>query len=212
VYRAAGTIAAMSPPGSDARWVVPVVLEGQLVRLEPLSLAHLDDLAAVGLGPAIWHFTIARPMDRDGLRAWLSGVLAAAASGGELPFATIDLASGRAVGSTRFMAIAPEHRRLEVGWTWLAPAWQRRGLNREAKLLQLEHAFERLGAIRVEFKTDATNERARAALEGIGARFEGIFRNHMVMPDGRLRHSAWYSVIADEWPDVKVALVGALRR
>jgi RimJ/RimL family protein N-acetyltransferase len=156
--------------------------------------------------------TIARPTDRDGLRRWLDTALANAAAGSELPFATIDLASGRAIGSSRFLSIVPEHRRLEIGWTWVGRAFQRTGANREATLLQLTHAFEDLGANRVEFKTDSRNEASRAALLGIGATFEGIFRNHMVMPDGPLRHSAWYSVIAEEWPAVRSRLEAGIRR
>ena len=127
-------------------------------------------------------------------------------------FATVDQDSGRAIGSTRFMSIVPEHRRLEIGWTWVAPAWQRTGANREAKLLMLGHAFDTLGCRRVEFKTDSLNEPSRTALLGIGARFEGIFRNHMVMPDGRMRHSAYYSVIDDEWPAVRAGLERSLAR
>ena len=192
------------------RWVEPVTLTGRLVRLEPLSLDHLDGLAAVGLDPAIWRFTVARPTDRDGLRRWIEAALAAAAAGTEQPFATIELGSGRPIGSSRYMSIVPDHRRLEIGWTWLTPSWQGRGANREAKLLLLEHAFERLAANRVEFKTDSTNERARAALLGIGATFEGIFRNHMIMPEGRLRHSAWYSVVTEDWPVVKARLQASL--
>ena len=127
-------------------WARPVTLTGRRVRLEPLDLRHLDDLAAVGLDPAIWTWTIARPGDREGLRAWLEAALANAAAGVEVPFATIDLASGRAIGSSRFLNIVPEHRRLEIGWTWLGrgvPADS--GANREAKLLQLAHAFDDLG-------------------------------------------------------------------
>jgi RimJ/RimL family protein N-acetyltransferase len=141
-----------------------------------------------------------------GLRAWLDAALANAAAGSEMPFATVDVPSGRPIGSTRFMSIVPEHRRLEIGWTWVAPAWQRQGANQEAKYLQLRHAFEDLGANRVEFKTDSRNERANPALLAIGATFEGTFRNHMVMPDGPLRHSNYYSVIAEEWPDRKAKL------
>lgn len=193
-------------------WVEPVTLVGRRVRLEPLELRHLDDLAAVGLDPAIWAWTIARPTDRDGLRAWLDPALANAAAGIELPFATIDLASGRAVGSTRFLNIVPEHRRLEIGWTWVGARFQRTGANREAKLLQLAHAFDDLGANRVEFKTDSRNGPSRAALLGIGATFEGIFRNHMIMPGGPLRHSAYYSVTVEDWPEVRARLLALLDR
>jgi RimJ/RimL family protein N-acetyltransferase len=184
-------------------WVRPIVLAGDRVRLEPLGLQHVDDLAVAGADPSIWALTVARPTDRAGIERWVRAAMANAAAGTEMPFATIDLASGRAVGSTRFMAIVPDHRRLEIGWTWLAPAYQRSGANREAKFLQLRHAFEELGANRVEFKTDARNEKSRNALLGIGATFEGIFRSHMIMPTGPLRDSAWYSVIAPEWPTVK---------
>ena len=192
-------------------WVSPVVLEGSLVRLEPLSRDHLDGLAAVALDPIIWRFTTTRPADRAGLEAWLDTALANAAAGSEVPFATVDRASGQPIGSTRFMSVVPEHRRLEIGWTWLGRDWQRTGSNREAKYLQMRHAFEVLDANRVEFKTDSRNEAARGGLLGIGSTFEGIFRNHMVMPDGPLRHSAWYSVIREEWPAVKAHLEASIR-
>ncbi len=184
----------------------PVTLEGSIVRLEPLSATHLEGLAEVAFDPAVWRWTIARPTDVDGLGAWLDTALTNAAAGSELPFATIDISSGLPIGSTRFMSIVPEHRRLEIGWTWVAPAWQRRGANQEAKYLQLRHAFEELGANRVEFKTDSLNEKANPALLAIGATFEGTFRNHMIMPDGRLRHSNYYSVTIEEWPDRKAKL------
>lgn len=187
-------------------WTQQATLEGSLVRLEPLGLVHLDGLAEVAFDPALWRWTLARPTDREALEAWLRTALDNAAAGSEVPFATIDRASGRPIGSTRFLNIVPEHRRLEIGWTWVASAYQRTGANREAKRLQLEHAFETLGANRVEFKTDSLNERSRTALLGIGATFEGIFRNHMVMPEGRLRHSAYFSVIREEWPAVKARL------
>jgi RimJ/RimL family protein N-acetyltransferase len=191
-------------------WVEPVVLEGAIVRLEPLRRDHLDGLAEVGLDPEIWRWMPVRPRDRGDLEAWLERALATAAGGVELPFATIDRRTGRPIGSTRYLAIVPEHRRLEIGWTWLAPAWQRSGANREAKLLQLTHAFDELGANRVEFKTDSRNEASRAALLGIGATYEGIFRNHMVLPDGDLRHSAWYGIVREEWPDVRARLEARL--
>ena len=195
---------------TNERWVRPVTLEGRLVRLEPLAEVHLEGLAEVAFDPAIWRWTIARPADLDGLRAWLEAALRSADAGTEVPFATVDRASGKPIGSTRFMSIVPEHRRLEIGWTWVAGPWQRRGANREAKYLQLRHAFEVLGANRVEFKTDSRNEKANPALRAIGATFEGTFRNHMVMPDGPLRHSNYYSVIVDEWPEVKAALERSL--
>ena len=197
---------------APAPWARPVTLVGRRVRLEPLELRHFDDLVAVGLEPAIWAWTGARPADREGLRAWLDAALASAAAGTEVPFATIDLASGRAIGSSRFLNIVPEHRRLEIGWTWIGAAFQRTGANREAKLLQLAHAFDDLGANRVELKTDSRNEKARSALLGIGATFEGIFRNHMIMPSGPLRHSAYYSVVVEEWPAVRARLEALLDR
>lgn len=200
------------PPLPAQTWVQPVVLEGSRVRLEPLRHEHLADLALVAFDPPVWRWTTARPQDEAGLERWVEAALANAETGTERPFATIDLATGRAIGSTRFMSIVPEHRRLEIGWTWVGTAHQRSGANREAKLLQLSHAFEVLGANRVEFKTHARNERSRAALAGIGATFEGIFRSHMIMPDGSLRDSAWFSVIADEWPTVKQGLAASLAR
>ena len=196
-------------PRSDAAprdWVRPVTLDGSIVRLEPLSAGHLEGLAEVAFDAAIWRWTIARPTDMAGLRAWLETALANAAAGTELPFATVDVASGRPIGSTRFLSIVPEHRRLEIGWTWVAPAWQRRGANQEAKYLQLRHAFEELGANRVEFKTDSRNEKANPALLAIGATFEGTFRNHLIMPDGPLRHSNYYSVVVEDWPAAKARL------
>lgn len=190
------------------RWVEPVTLEGGLVRLEALSPDHLEDLARVAFEGDLWRWVVVQPVDVTELRAWLESALAEAATGAEVPFATIDLASGRAIGSTRFMSIAAEHRRLEIGWTWIGLAYQRSGANREAKLLQLTHAFETLGANRVEFKTDSMNPKANPGLLGIGATLEGTFRNHMVMPGGRIRHSNYYSVTRDDWPAVKATLTG----
>jgi len=197
----------VTPSGLDR-----VVLEGRIVRLEPLELAHVPALAEVALDPAIWRWTIARPQTEADLRDWATAAIRGREAGTEYPFATIERASGRPIGSTRFMNIALEHRRVEIGWTWLAPAWQRTGANREAKLLMLGHAFEALGCRRVEFKTDSNNDASRAALLGIGATFEGIFRKHIVMPNDGVRHSAWYSVIDDEWPAVRARLEEGLRR
>jgi N-acetyltransferase len=200
----------MSSPATMSIPLERVTLEGRLVRLEPMSPAHLDGLAKVAFDPSIWVWTIARPTDRAGLEAWMSAAIANCEAGTELPFVTVDRATGDPIGSSRYLNIVPEHRRLEIGWTWVATGFQRAGANREAKLLMIEHAIEGLGCHRVEFKTDSRNEKSRAALLGIGATFEGIFRNHMVMPDGPLRHSAYYSVIDDEWSEVKARLVASV--
>lgn len=210
--RGAWCRARYDPPMDDMRWVRPVTLEGRLVRIEPLSLDHLDDLARVAFEGDLWRWTVVKPTNIEELRVWLEAAVAGAATGAEMPFATVDRASGRAIGSTRFMSIVPEHKRLEIGWTWVGLAHQRTGANREAKLLQMAHAFETLGANRVEFKTDSLNDKANPGLLGIGATFEGAFRNHMVMPGGRLRHSNYYSVIADDWPAVKARLQAKLDR
>ena len=192
--------------------IEPIILEGRKVRLEPLALEHVPRLAEVALDAAIWQWTIARPTDEAGLRAWAEAALAGRAAGTEFPFVTLEASTGRPIGSSRFMNVVLEHRRVEIGWTWVAPAWQRTGANREAKLLMLGHAFDTLGCRRVEFKTDSLNEPSRTALLGIGAQFEGIFRNHMVMPGGRMRHSAYYSVIDEEWPAVRAGLERSLAR
>jgi RimJ/RimL family protein N-acetyltransferase len=155
---------------------------------------------------------LVKAIDDAGLRAWFDQALANAAETMEVPFATIDQASDRAIGSSRYMTITPEHRRLEIGWTWVGTAFQRTGANREAKLLQLTHAFEGLDAQRVEFKTHARNVASRTALLGIGATFEGVLRHHTIMPDGSNRDSAFYGVIASEWPAVKAHLEALVSR
>ena len=200
------------PPMTAQTWVVPVTLTGRRVRMEPLREDHFDDLARVAFDAPVWRWTIAREMDATRLRTWMGTALANASAGTEVPFATVDLASGRAIGSSRFMTIAPDHRRLEIGWTWVGTAFQRTGANREAKLLQLTHAFETLGAERVEFKTHARNLASRAALLGIGATFEGVLRRHTIMPDGSNRDSAFYGIIAPEWPAVRDRLQAKLAR
>ncbi len=190
----------------------PVVLEGRHVRLEPLSIDHLAGLTAAGRDPRIWRWM---PLDGStpaGMAEIVAGALAAAGAGSEVPFVTIEQATGRVVGSTRYLAIVPAHLRLEIGWTWIDPAMQRTAVNTEAKLLGLGHAFDTLGLRRVELKTDALNEQSRTAILGIGAQFEGIFRKHMVMPGGRARDSAYYSVIDTEWPAVRARLQARLAR
>ena len=194
------------PAPAAAPWVTPVTLVGHCVRMEPLERSHLPGLVAAGADPATWTWMHAPLTDEASMRAWMEEALRHRDIGAEVPFATVDPTTGRVLGSTRFMSIAPAHRRLEIGWTWLAPAAHGTGANTEAKCLMLEHAFEQLGAMRVEFKTDARNDRSRAALAGIGATFEGVFRRHQLMGSGRVRDSAWYAITDEDWPAVRERL------
>ncbi len=192
--------------------VEPVTLEGTHVRLETMREAHADGLVAAGCGHSLFRFF---PFVLDGeeaMRGYVKGNAAAAASGAVLPFVTIERATSRIVGATSFLAIVPGDKRLEIGATWITPSHQRSPVNTEAKLLQMTHCFEVLGCNRVEFKTDERNEKSRNALARIGAKEEGRFRAHMVMPDGHLRTSVWFSVIAPEWPAVKRQLAQSLAR
>jgi N-acetyltransferase len=177
-------------------------MEGELVVVEPLEPRHADELFEASRDETIWRWLPVPRPTRSELDELIAEAIAQRDAGEEAPFATLDRATGRAIGSTRYLALRPEHRGLEIGWTWLDPAYWSTGANVECKLLMLEHAFDRLRCIRVEFKTDARNERSRAALAALPARFEGIFRRHMVVPTG-LRDSAYYSVIADDWPQVR---------
>jgi RimJ/RimL family protein N-acetyltransferase len=183
-------------------WTTPT-LEGRSVRLEPLDPGHLDDLWEASRDAAVWSWLpILQPREREELQAWLDEALA----GPYLSLATIDRVSGRAIGSTRFLALRPEHRSVEIGWTWLAASAWGTGANTEAKLLQLTHAFETWDCRRVELKTDALNERSRKAIEALGARFEGIHEKHMLVRGGESRDSAWYSILDDDWPSTKTLL------
>lgn len=181
----------------------PVVLTGRLVRLEPLTLDHVEALAEVGLDAEIWRWTRDRPTTAAELRAYVERALQAALAGSEVPFAQIELATGRAIGSTRFLSIVREERRLEIGYTWLGRASWGRGHNADAKRSLLGHAFDDLGAHRVEFKTDALNGRSRAALARIGATEEGTLRRHLHTHGNRVRDSVYFSVIWEEWPQVR---------
>jgi N-acetyltransferase len=193
------------------RWVQPVTLEGRFVRLEPLGPQHAASLAELGLEPEVWRWMPAPVTTPAEMGAFVEAALVEADAGRMVPFATIERSTGRAVGSTRFLSIEPAHRRLEIGFTWLARPWQRSAVNSEAKLLMLGHAFERLGALRVEFKTDSRNEQSRRALAGIGATEEGTLRRHMITAAGR-RDSVYFSVIVDEWPQVRRRLEERLAR
>jgi len=186
--------------------VEPVTLEGQHVRLEPLSLGHHAQLCAVGLDEELWRWVVRPVRKPEEMRAYIEEALQAQAAGTALPFATIEKASGRAIGSTRFGNIDRVNRHVEIGWTWLGLKWQRTAANTEAKYLMLRHAFEQWGCIRVEFKTDSLNAPSRQALLRIGAKEEGIFRNHMITSTGRLRHSVYYSIIDSEWPKLRTHL------
>jgi RimJ/RimL family protein N-acetyltransferase len=186
--------------------VEPITLEGRMIRLEPLSLDHYAALCEVAFDDDIWRWTTTMIRTPEDLRAYIEMALKWQAEGHALPFATIVKASGRAVGSTRFGNIERAHRRVEIGWTWIGRKWQRTPVNTEAKYLMLRHAFETWGCIRVELKTDVLNERSRKAILRIGAKEEGIFRKHMIMPGGRIRDSVYYSIVDTEWSAVKADL------
>ena len=183
--------------------VEPVQLEGVHIRLEPLGMRHHTDLCSVGLDEDIWRWNPQPVTTPDEMRQYIETALRWQAAGMVLPFATIDKSSGRAVGSTRFANIDKPNRRVEIGWTWLGKKWQRTAVNTEAKYLMLRHAFEVLGCVRVELKTDALNERSRAAITRIGAKEEGVLRSHMITASGRLRDSVYYSILDTEWPGIK---------
>ena len=186
-----------------------IVLEGRVVRLEPLEERHRDDLlAAAAEDPHIWDFMSSDLADASTWPAYLAD-----AQGPDyVAWATVEQASRKAVGATRFGDIAPEHDRVEIGWTWIAPSRHRTAINSEAKLLQLTYAFETLGAGRVALKTDGRNERSQRAIERLGAVREGVLRRHMRLPDGFVRDTVYYSILADEWPAVKARLQERLSR
>ena len=180
------------------------ILEGGIVRLEPLAQHHEDGLYEVAGDERIWRWMTYNAVEsRESFRLWLEDALTKSEAGSEAAFATLDARTGEPIGSSRYLALRPEHRGLEIGWTWLTPSRWKTGANVEAKLLMLEHAFETIGCLRVEFKTDALNERSRGAMEALPAQFEGVFRKHMLVRDGERRDSAYYSITDDEWPEVR---------
>jgi RimJ/RimL family protein N-acetyltransferase len=187
-------------------------LEGSLVVLEPLGEEHADELWEAAQAPEIWSWLAHIGESREYFDRWMQLTLTAAAEGKEGPFTTRDRRSGAVIGSSRYMNVRPPDRALEIGWTWLNPSAWGTGANIEAKLLMLEYAFESLDCIRVEFKTDSRNERSRDALAALPARFEGVMRNHMIVPDVGQRDSAYYSVIDSEWPEVRAILERRLAR
>ncbi|HKT13403.1 MAG TPA: GNAT family protein [Terriglobia bacterium] len=190
----------------------PVTLEGRAVRLEPLSLEHHAQMCEAGLDFELWHWTTQNIRTPKDMLAYIEHALEDQKRGTALPFATIDKASGKVIGSTRYLNIDVSNLRVEIGATWLGKIWQRTGANTEAKYLMLRHAFEKFGCIRVELKTDSLNQRSRDAIVRLGAQEEGILRNHMLTWTGRIRHTVYYSIIDSEWPEVKTRLEGMLAR
>ncbi len=185
-------------------WVKPVTLQGKHVRLEPMTEAHVPGLAQIGIGQSFWDFMLYGNIQTEAdMRNWVMDILSRAEKGTDLPFVAIHLASGRVVGATRYLNIMPKDRGLEIGGTWYGADFQRTPVNTECKYLLLSHAFETLKCIRVQLKTDKRNERSQKAIERLGAKKEGILRNHMILPDGRFRDSVFYSILDTEWADVK---------
>ncbi len=184
----------------------PCILRGRYVRLEPLTIEHLDRLANIGLDEELWRFTNIKIWTYDDMRLYIESAQKDLEDRTALPFATVDLASGLVVGSTRFLAISREHKRVEVGSTWVAQPWQRTFVNTEAKYLMLRHAFEGWGCNRVEFKTSTLNEKSQLAMERIGAQREGVLRRHMINQDGTVRDTVYYSIILEEWPAARLHL------
>ena len=195
-----------------AMMVDPIKLNGKFVSLEPLLIEHVEALCEVGLQPSIWKWAPSPIADEAAMRKYVETALNEQARGASLPFVTREKASKKIVGSTRFGNIDVPNKHVEIGWTWLSPEWQRTYVNTEAKLLMLTHAFEVWNCIRVEFKTDALNERSRNAIGRLGATEEGIFRNHMITESGRFRDSVYFSIIDSEWPALKDKLEQMLDR
>jgi RimJ/RimL family protein N-acetyltransferase len=192
--------------------IQPVTLTGRVVRLEPLSEAHVADLAAVGLDDRIWQYMPYGEIRTEAqMRAWVQDILQRQARGTDLVFAVIHLPTGSAIGCTRYLDIRPEHRGLEIGGTWYGLAYQGTAVNPECKYLLMQYAFETLGAIRVQFKTDLRNEHSQRALERLGLVKEGVLRDHLITPSGYIRSSVYYSVLAAEWSAMKARLEARLQ-
>lgn len=194
-------------------WTTPVTLSGKVVRLEPLSLAHVPGLTEAGKDESIWKYMLYGDLTReDNMAAWVQSLLGYQSQGTDLPFAVVHLASQHVVGATRYLDMRPVHRSLEIGGTWYTPQFQRTLVNSECKYLLLKYAFETLGCIRVQLKADSRNERSLRAIERIGAVREGVLRHHFILPDGKYRDSVIYSILASEWPAVRSRLEGFLKK
>jgi RimJ/RimL family protein N-acetyltransferase len=192
--------------------IAPVTLEGQHIRLEPLSTAHEESLIAAASDGELWNSTVTIVPSRDTMAVYIEAALRGQAQGRELPFVIIRKTSGEVVGTTRFYDIEPNDRHVAIGYTWLSAGSQRTAVNTESKLLLLTHAFEHWQCIRVELITDALNQQSRTAILRLGAKQEGILRNHMIMPGGRIRDSVCFSIITEEWLEVRARLAARLRR
>lgn len=182
------------------------------MRLAPLKFDHLDDLLKAALDESLWLWTANVIKSREDALRYVEAALGEAARGVSLPFVTIEKSSGTIIGSTRFGNIDSKNRRTEIGWTWINPKWQRTAINTEAKFLMLRHAFEIWKCIRVELKTDVLNEKSRAAILRLGAKEEGILRNHLITDAGRFRDTVYFSIIDAEWQAVKADLEEKLRK
>lgn len=192
--------------------IEPVTLTGNLVQLQPLSLDHVPDLFAAS-DPSIWKYMLYGDIStKEDMNGWVLDILERAKTSNDLPFAVVSFASGKAIGATRYLEIRPQHNGLEIGGTWYGLEYQRTGVNTECKYLMLNHAFETLGCIRVQFKSDSRNLRSIEAIKRIGAKSEGTLRNHMILPDGTYRHSAYFSIVEDEWLEVKKKLEEYLKK
>lgn len=193
--------------------VKPIVLTGKHVRLEPLNESHVKGLAEIGLGHDFWKFMVYGDMNTEAdMQGWVLDLLGRAKSGTDLPFVALHLATGKIAGATRYLNIAPKDFGLEVGGTWYGLDFQRTPVNTECKYLLFRHAFESLKCIRLQLKTDLLNTRSQTAIERIGAKKEGILRNHMILPDGRIRDSVFYSILDSEWANVKKKLEEMMKK
>jgi RimJ/RimL family protein N-acetyltransferase len=191
----------------------PVVLNGRTVRLEPLQRSHAAGILAASRDPEIWRWMLVEQFKSLGeVEQWIEAANVAQAAGLEVAWATVRVSDARVVGSTRYLDIRRPNRGLEIGWTWIDPQFQRTAVNTEAKFLMLRHAFEDLGALRVQLKTDERNARSRAAIARLGAAFEGILRRYQARFDGYVRNTAMFSLTAEEWPAAKAKLEAMLAR
>ena len=191
--------------------ITPRSLEGTTIRLRPLRLEDVDELCTIGLEPSLWRSTTIEISSPTEMEAYVKSALAAKTAGTAQPFVIVHLATDSLIGTTRFHSIIPEHKRLEIGFTWIALPWQRTGANTEAKFLMLQYAFEVMKFIRVEFRVDISNEQSRGSLARIGAREEGILRRYRISARRGIRDLALYSIVDTDWSHVRETLRGKLQ-